>query len=215
MPTKTKDRNIEADCRAFGRRLEEALAKADVSQTELARYMGVSRSAANWWAQGKTYPSIEHSKKIAAFLRTTPEYLIYGVQRTSKDRLAESIPVIDRISGKQTLVTRIAVPKEFLAHANISGTDTLRAATMFREKTIDGIQPYDIVIADTSDRKLSPSTQKAMVIDNGDTIAVGMVKRKGAKKVSITMGGENFDMPMTDKLIVGRLVASLSAVPNT
>lgn len=208
---KTKDRNVDADCKEFGRRLAVLLDKNGFTQSDLAKFMGVSRSGANWWVQGKTYPSIANAQRIADFLRTTPEYLIYGAVKAPKERLVESIPVIDRVEGKQSLVTRITIPREFMARHNMPETAHLRAVTMFSEHPVEGVSKGDIVIADISDKRLT-ETPRRMVLDNGDKVSVGLVsKGKGKAKVHVAMDGIEFDMPVTEGLVVGRVVASLSA----
>src|SRR5690606_25980368 len=113
-PAKTKDRNVEANCVAFGQRLARAMRDAELTQAEVSRLMGVSRSAVNWWVKGITYPSIENAERLADLLRVTPEFLLFGVVKVVKDRLVESIPVADSKIHAGQRMTQIGVPKDFL-----------------------------------------------------------------------------------------------------
>lgn len=211
---KTKERNVEADCKEFGRRLQVAMDRAGLSQADLARIMGVSRSAANWWTQGNTYPSIANAKKIADLLRTTPEYLLFGAVKVAKERLVDSIAVVDRgADGKQSLITRISIPREFMTRHSMPDTTHLRAVTMFTENPMVGVTLGDIVIADTSDKALSVKTAKPMVLDNGERVSVGMVTRKRGdlSTVHVQMDGTEFDMPFREGLVIGKMVAAIVA----
>lgn len=204
---KTKEANIEVDCQHFGHRLLAAMEKINMSQADLARAMGASRSAVNWWTQGKTYPSIDNAKKLARILRTTPEHLVFGVEKVAKERLVDSIPVFDRVNGRKVEITRISLPKDFISRAGLTETDSLRAIPIYQNgKT-------DIAIANTSDKRLSVKTPKLMVIENGDMINVGRVtkKKNDPNTISVEMDGMSFDMPFKEKMLVGSLATLITA----
>jgi len=208
---KTKDRNVAADCVEFGKRLEQSMQRTGITQAELSRDMKVSRSAVNWWVQGNTYPSIDNAKRLADLLRTTPEYLLFGAVKVQKERLVDSIPVIDRVLGRQAEITRIALPKEFHARANLSSTENLKAMPLYNQA-----HPI-IAVADTSDRNLSVRTPKQMVIEDGDEVYIGSVTKKrgeGNKILVRREGGEPVEMPFKDRLLIGRLAVSIEANPD-
>ena len=202
----TKDKNVEADCQKFGQRLLSAMEKCNVTQADLSRFMGVSRSAVNWWVQGNTYPSIDNAKRLADYLRTTPEYLLFGVVHVAEERLVESIPVIDRLDGHASEITRMTLPREFMARAHLT-SDKLRAVSIF-----DGDHAC-IVIADTSDRTIGAKQEKMMVIDYDGKIEVGNVTKKKGDPGTISMmrGDERIEMPYQDKMVVGRLRVTVAA----
>lgn len=204
---KTKEANDEAGCREFGHRLLTAMEKVDMTQADLARAMNASRSAVNWWTQGKTYPSIDNAKKLARILRTTPEHLVFGVEKVAKERLVDSIPVIDRVNGRKAEITRLTLPKDFVTRAGITDIDHLRAMPIYQNgKT-------DIAVANTTDKRLSVKTPKLMVIDNGETINVGRVtkKKNDPSTISVEMDGMSFDMPFKERMLVGALATLITA----
>lgn len=204
---KTKEANDETGCREFGQRLLVAMEKAGYSQADLARAMDASRSAVNWWTQGKTYPSIDNAKKLSRILRTTPEHLLFGVEKVAKERLVDTIPVIDRVNGRRSEITRLTLPKDFITRAGIIDTEHLKAMTIYQNgKT-------DIAVANTTDKRLSVKTPKMMVIDNGDTINVGRVtkKKNDPHTISVEMDGMSFDMPFKEKMLVGSLATLITA----
>lgn len=203
----TKDKNVEADCRKFGERLLSAMENCNVSQADLSRFMGVSRSAVNWWVQGNTYPSIDNARRLADYLRTTPEYLLFGVLHVAEERLVESIPVIDRSDGQHHEITRMTLPREFMARAHLPDSKVLRAVSMF-----DG-GLNTIAIADTSDRTINSRQSKIMVLDYDGRMEVGKaIKKKGdAGTICFETGGRKIELPYQEKMVVGRLTATVSA----
>lgn len=208
----TKNRIVKAECQEFATRLIEAMDKVGISQTALAKSLGLSRSAVNFWCQGDTYPSIPHAAEVAAFLRTTPEYLLYGAVKVPKERLSESIPVMAKIDDKETVITRMAMPKEFLAHAGLLDISKLKAMVITEEKPSKGFSRGDIIIADVTDKEVT-TKPRSMVVENGGKTSVGMVRlSRRPEHIRITMGYDKpFDMPLSGGLIVGKLAAQLTA----
>lgn len=201
-----KDTHDEEDCRAFGRRLLSSMEKCNVSQSDMSRFMGVSRSAVSLWVQGATYPAIANIKRIANYLRTTPEYLLFEVVHVAEERLVESIPVISRDNGTQTEFTRMTLPLEFMARSHLPSKH-LKALSIFTS------EQDRIVIADTSDRSINTRESKTMVIDHQGKIEVGQVtKKKGeGDRIIFEADGQTTEYPFEEKMVIGRLAATVQA----
>lgn len=60
----------------FSLRLKQLRKNRKVGQDELARYLGVGRTAVANWESGLTEPSAEKLKKIATFFQVTIDYLL-------------------------------------------------------------------------------------------------------------------------------------------
>ena len=58
--------------------------KKDITQSELADKLCVTRQAVSNWENGKTEPDIEMLNKIASVLEISIEELIYGFKRETK-----------------------------------------------------------------------------------------------------------------------------------
>ena len=58
--------------------------KKNITQSELADKLCVTRQAVSNWENGKTEPDIEMLNKIASVLEITIEELIYGFKRETK-----------------------------------------------------------------------------------------------------------------------------------
>ena len=197
---KTKDKNVDADCLAFGRRLVKAMRTAEITQAELSRLMGVSRSAVNWWIQGLTYPSVKNARDLANILRVTPEYLVYGVvDHRHKDRMTASIPVIDKKS-----LSKLDLPKSFVTR-ELRETGDLRGVTIYTKG-----QSAMIAIADVRD-KLVTETPRPMLIDFGGEIAPRMASRDHNSIVLTDMTGQHeTHAEFKDGMVFGHMVASLN-----
>lgn len=213
---KTKDKHLVEARQAFADRLKVIMLKQDIHQADIARVLGVSRSAVNWWTNAAAYPSLENVQRLADLLRTTPEFLLFGVEKKTRDRMSESIPVIDRIDGRKSTISHLMLPREFLVRSKIRHMDSLRAVTIYGSGTKDQQMKETIVVADMSDRELSTKSPKLMVLDDGKNVTIGAVRRKRAKKgeiadMIITYGEQSKTVPFNERMIVGRAAAFVSS----
>lgn len=68
----------------IAKRIREARQKIGLTQAEVARRMGISRTSASIWESGGSV-SQENIPRLAKVLKVTPEWLHYGVQRDAVD----------------------------------------------------------------------------------------------------------------------------------
>lgn len=68
----------EAELPAVTRRFIEARRKAGLSQSEVARHLGISRAAVSSWEAGHTEPSSANLRAVAKLLNVGAEYLATG-----------------------------------------------------------------------------------------------------------------------------------------
>jgi transcriptional regulator with XRE-family HTH domain len=66
---------------AMGQRIAKAMEIKGVSQSELARIMGVSRMTVSQWVNGISEPRPENFVVLAYLLGTTERYLVFGDKR--------------------------------------------------------------------------------------------------------------------------------------
>lgn len=69
---------IEVDAVAMGRRITEALSRANMSAAELGRRMGLGGNTVWRWTSGKTEPSAQHLSQIAKILGRNADWYLYG-----------------------------------------------------------------------------------------------------------------------------------------
>lgn len=101
------NKSIEASFSLFPERLTAAIKKSGLSYRDLQRITGISRSAINFYASGRTKNiPMDRLNKIAAALDVTPEYL-YGLDDLGEQKGIESSP------EWQAIVARLdAMPEE-------------------------------------------------------------------------------------------------------
>jgi transcriptional regulator with XRE-family HTH domain len=98
----------------FGTRLSARRQELSITQTELARSLGVTPQYISITEQGKRSPSISFLADLARVLGVTTDYLITG----EKQMLPDVIPLIkgDKslpLKIKQALVSMIEVVREY------------------------------------------------------------------------------------------------------
>lgn len=204
---RTKHKSNLEGVAAFGKRFSQALKDAELTESEFSRIMGVSRSAVNLWATGKSYCSIDHALRISDLLRITPEFLMFGVVATPKDRLVSSIPV----HGDGHIVTQIGLPKEFMART-IPDARELKGISIYEPDNSGGM----IAIADIADREITEAP-RTMLIKVGEQTKPYLVSRKGKRNITVedmehrpVMSGTEHEFKMRHH-IVGHVVASLQS----
>lgn len=55
---------------------QTARIRSGMSQSDIARYLGITRQAVNYWEEGKTYPNANRLLEIAALLQCTVEEIL-------------------------------------------------------------------------------------------------------------------------------------------
>jgi transcriptional regulator with XRE-family HTH domain len=74
---------------SIAQRIRQARLNSGLTQAELARRMGISRTSASIWESGGSV-SQENLLRLAKVLKVAPEWLHYGVQRNEVDPKALS-----------------------------------------------------------------------------------------------------------------------------
>src|SRR5262245_3628852 len=59
-------------------RIKTAMRRAGLTQSELAKRIGLSQAAVSGWVKGKKMPTTENIKAMAKALDATPQWLAYG-----------------------------------------------------------------------------------------------------------------------------------------
>ena len=199
-PTKrTKQTHDEAACQEFGKRLAAAIEKKGLSQADIGRRMGISRSAVNWWTSGNTYPSIDNVKELAKLLDTTPEWLLFGLHSVSSTSKNVHIPIQDRESD-----AFITLPLDFIVRTRSGSYDNLRAFKVV------GSYGTQIAIVNADDTDIS-DTPRMMVMKNksgkgGDVVKVSKSPNK-TEAVMIEHDQNLKEMRYRPDMFVGHLAA--------
>ncbi|MBM7070904.1 helix-turn-helix domain-containing protein [Shewanella sp. 202IG2-18] len=78
----------------IGQRIRAAREKLNLSQEELGRLMEISFQSVQQWESGKTTPRASRMRRLASVLKTTPNWLQFGLGISSNENIDNSIKLI-------------------------------------------------------------------------------------------------------------------------
>ena len=81
----------------IGMRIKEVREKNRLTQLELARKLGLSRSGVNAWEMGISIPSAQYLVRLATLLKVSTDYLL-GIDR------AETIDISSLNEGEKSII---------------------------------------------------------------------------------------------------------------
>ena len=93
----------------IGERITTLRKEKDISQTELAKRLNVSRQAVSKWEQGTSTPDTERLIQLAEILDTEVEYLATGVHPEPGSVVLNVVETVERVQEK-------VVVKEVVRH---------------------------------------------------------------------------------------------------
>ena len=93
----------------IGERITALRKEKEISQTELAKRMNVSRQAVSKWEQGISSPDTERLIQLAEILGTEVEYLATGVHPEPGSVVLNVVETVERVEEK-------VVVKEVIRH---------------------------------------------------------------------------------------------------
>ena len=93
----------------IGERITTLRKEKDISQTELAKRLSVSRQAVSKWEQGSSTPDTERLIQLAEILDTEVEYLATGVHPEPGSVVLNVVETVERVEEK-------VVVKEVVRH---------------------------------------------------------------------------------------------------
>lgn len=159
-------------------RLLRLLKNNEMSQAELAEKIGCTRAAVNQWLRTGREPSPELLKKLAQALSTTPGYILFGEDGTTKSIESEDgyilIPCIDVQAScgggcnndNPCLIKLVKVAQEWLRlHAPFANKKSLNIITAVGDSMAPTIHNGDMVILDTSQNSVRSDSMYAFVKD--------------------------------------------------
>ena len=92
----------------FGQRLKELRNDRGISQNELSKHIGVSKSSVNMYERDEREPGFETLEAIADFFNVNMDYLLGRGPKVSTDISPENIAISVQIDGEQ--FSDIALP---------------------------------------------------------------------------------------------------------
>ncbi len=197
-----------------GKRIAHAREAKDMSQAELARLKGISRSAVGQWERDATSPPISTIEEIAMILGVTPEWLAFGVKHGERTVLKlpdsenfaqiEEVRFTDDPDAPET-VGRWGAPKDWISRQSTSTPENLRVVEVRSDGA--GLRQGEKVLVDTGSTRPSPAGT-FLYWDGMGAVFARMSAVPGADepRVRIDMNGDSIDLPISKLRIIGRVV---------
>ncbi|MEQ8308105.1 MAG: helix-turn-helix transcriptional regulator [Hoeflea sp.] len=201
-------------------RIKEAREKKELTQSGVAKYLGISRTAITQWEGGLTFPSYDKTMEMARLFGVRPEWIAFGVTTPVEYRVPTDATKVEMIQFGETPDDRSVVGTHYLDNSFIR--ETLRASSnagdlfvyvleseSFRPRFV----PYDHLIVDSS---VSKVTEGHYLIWTGLSAQVVNVvanyAEPGTVIVKSTESGDSGNVVEVSKLhILGRIKGRISA----
>ncbi len=141
----------------FAQKLQQIMRDCHLTQTELAKQIGVTRPSVGYWLKG-SMPTEEHFEKLCKFLKTNP------LEKTpfTVDDTTVTVPALDRNPTPEANVTDgnrgvlgIRFSKEWLNSRSQTNIENIRIINMTGSCMSPTIVEGDLLIIDTSVKHLT------------------------------------------------------------
>ena len=90
----------------IGERITALRKEKNISQTELATRLGVSRQAVSKWEQGSSSPDTSKLIQLAELFDTEVEYLATGIRPEPKSVVLNVVETVERVQVQEKVVVR-------------------------------------------------------------------------------------------------------------
>ncbi|MGB4498518.1 MAG: helix-turn-helix domain-containing protein [Methylococcaceae bacterium] len=108
----------------IGKRIHKSIRMADLTNTDVAKIMGVSPQAVQQWCAGKTSPKLAQLPRLASVLNVTVSFIVLGevVDNLPIKEIPESSDILRYMSGltiEQQKVKIREIKDQFLENIKI------------------------------------------------------------------------------------------------
>ena len=205
--------------------LQQIMEERGISQTELARQIGVTRPSINGWLNGSV-PSEGNLEVLCKFLNVEPSFLKYGVSTNVDDDDAVTINVaaMDRkptASANETDGNRgvvgIRFSKEWLNSRSQTKVDSIRVFNMTGSSMTPTFEEGDLLIVDTSVNQVT-SNGIYILRQLGENVVRRIQFELDQKTVNVIFDNEQYPNLSTDDSqsleVVGRVIFAYKRFTN-
>lgn len=136
--------------------LQQIMKERHLTQTELAKQIGVTRPSISYWLKGSV-PTGENLNKLCKFLNVEPSFLQYGISATNDDETTATITAMDRkptalandIDGNRGVIS-IRFSKEWINSRTSTNLENTRIFNITGASMSPTYEEGDLFIVDTS-----------------------------------------------------------------
>ena len=178
----------------------QIMKKRHLTQTELAKQIGVTRPSIGYWLKGSV-PTGDNLEKLCKFLNVEPSFLQYGISSTEEDETTVTVPALDREPTPEANLTdgnrgfvAVRVSKEWLNSRCQTDPNSLRIFNMTGLSMVNGFSEGDILFVDSSINEIKATG--VYVLQEAGKFAVRRIQYNAAED-SVTI---IFDKPLYENI---------------
>lgn len=172
---------------SFAERLAEAREGAGLSQSELARRLGVKPQSVQQWEQSGTTPRAHRIKDLALVLGVTREWLLVGGSSAESVRqLAHNmreVPLVNYIEAGQWAEIAPDIPGGKRVSCPIPCSDTTFALEVVGESMCPAYMPGDVIFVDPEVVAQSGDDVVAVVDNHSEATFKRLVAEPGSLRL--------------------------------
>ncbi len=205
--------------------LQQIMEERGISQTELARQIGVTRPSINGWLNGSV-PTEGNLEVLCKFLNVEPSFLKYGISTNvdDDDDVTVNVPAMDRkptataneTDGNRGVVS-IRFSKEWLNSRSQTKVDTIRVFNMTGSSMSPTFEEGDLLIVDTSVNQIV-SNGIYILRQLGEDVVRRIQFDLDQKTVNVIFDNEQYPNLSTDNSqsleVVGRVIFAYKRFTN-
>lgn len=207
----------EVHVKDMGKRLIAARQSQGLSQGDLAKLLNVSRAAYGHYESGLVAPSLRIVVQIASILKTTPEYIAFGVEGDRKIVKVAADPRLMLVPERNFDSLEAPVnghswhlPKGYVAQLGIGEGDA--AVIVVVRSCVADLKPGDRLLVNASANKIT--VRGMYVIHDGFGMQIAQLSAKpGTSTVIVDYGeGDRHEVELGDFKVIGRVLAKVASV---
>jgi transcriptional regulator with XRE-family HTH domain len=190
-----------------GNRIRDIRSDKDMTQGDLAKLLGKSRSAIAQWETGNALPQLEDFHKMGVVFGVSPAFLAFAVNGNREI----NVPVMSYHNPTGSVVGAMSLDSEFFNDIQLTEKSRLRAVHLPNNDMVAGLAKGDVVIVNELDRNVSVGASTGTFLIFHDRIALAVCGGIPGRKdvISVRIGKREFEMKATDLPVIGRVVATL------
>lgn len=195
--------------------LRQIMEERHITQTELAKQIGVTRPSINGWLNGSV-PTSENIDALCKALNVERSYLQNGVQSIDKDETSITIPALDRkpiaitneTEGSRGVLA-MTFAKEWLNSRSRTNIESIRIFNMIGKSMSPTFNEGDLLIVDTSINQIN-GNGVYILRQLGEEVVRRIQFELDEKTVNVMFDNEQFQNQSTDKPanldVVGKVI---------
>lgn len=204
---KSTDKKFEAQKNLVGERIRDLRDAKELTQKDIAKYLGKSRSSIAQWEGGNAFPDLMDFNRLAVLLNTTPQYLAFGVSDAATT--AVLVPVVD-YSDNGKRVGKMALDRSFLKRLGVEKEGHLKAYALPRDRMLGEYRRGDLIIVDESVKQPDAIGGDTFLFEvEGSPQVVTVLKHpKHSNSWVVTYGNQRRPFELKGKLpIIGKIIS--------